>query len=83
MAKENQDQFARALLTSLRLRPLCDHSSTKDLTPEQIAALHAFLHEVMASFYRLSMVLPEEQTMKILDHRFAQAFSPKPAKSGR
>ncbi|HKU94303.1 MAG TPA: hypothetical protein VJR58_03455 [Vineibacter sp.] len=83
MAKENQGQFARALLTSLRLRPFCDHSSTRDLTPEQVAALHAFLHEVLASFYRLSMVLPEEQTMKILDHRFTQAFDAKPAKAAR
>jgi len=39
----------------------CDASTVKDLTPEQLAALHVFGHKVLACGYRLYEVIPKEQ----------------------
>jgi len=66
--------FASQLLKSLQIRPFCDHVPG-DLSPEQQAALHAFLHEVLASYFRMRMVVPENTALTILDQRFADAFA--------
>ncbi|WP_162914728.1 hypothetical protein [Desertibaculum subflavum] len=67
MVKETT--FVAALIHSLKVEPLCDHRDTDELTPEQIAALHAYMHENLAAYYRLLMVVPEEVANRILSKR--------------
>jgi hypothetical protein len=69
----NPKRIATDLFMSLSIKPQCDHVP-EELTPEQVAALHAHLHEVMASFYRLSMVVPQPLIFDVLNRRFAQAL---------
>ena len=76
----NTSGFASALLKSLQVRPFCDDTGGQELTPEEEAALHAFLHEVLASFFRMRMAVPEEKALVILNKRFEQAFSPRTAR---
>lgn len=61
--------FVAALIHSLKVEPLCDHRDTDELTPEQIAALHTYMHENLAAYYRLLMVVPEEVANRILSKR--------------
>ena len=65
--------FASQLLKSLQVRPFCDHVPG-DLTPEQQAAMHAFMHEVLAAYFRMRMTVPEQTALTMLDQRFAAAF---------
>ena len=69
---------ASRLLTSLKIQPFCDDIGDQDLTPEQQAAVHAFLHEVLAAYYRMTEMVPVQKAATILDRRFAQAASGKP-----
>lgn len=39
---------------------LCQAADVKDLTPEQLAALHVLKHEMLASLYRLYTKLNED-----------------------
>ena len=39
---------------------LCQAADVKDLTPEQLAALHLLKHEMLASLYRLYTKLNED-----------------------
>jgi len=64
---------ASQLLGSLQVRPFCDDPRTKELTPEQRAALHVFLHEIVAAYYRMRMTVPEDLALAILNKRFADA----------
>jgi|HubBroStandDraft_5_1064220.scaffolds.fasta_scaffold748945_1 hypothetical protein len=41
------------LQTLAQMHQLCDAHLVKDLTPDQIAALHAFKHEVLAAGFHL------------------------------
>lgn len=66
---------ASALLKSIQLRPFCDHPDIEDLTPEQQAAMHAFLHEVMAAYFRMTMVVPVGTATRVLNARFAKALA--------
>jgi len=69
---------AGKILKSIKVRPFCDsNSGVRDLTPEQQAAMHAFLHEVLAAYYRMSILVPEDAIAKILSHRFDQALKGK------
>jgi hypothetical protein len=65
--------FVSALIHSLAVQPLCDHRDTDELTPEQIAALHAYMHENLAAYYRLLMVVPEAVANRIISKRFLAA----------
>ena len=64
---------AARFVRSLELKPLCDSAHAKNLTPEQQAALHAFLHEFLAAYYRMRILVPEDRANAILDSRFAKA----------
>ena len=64
---------AARLLRSLHLRPFCDHGDVGDLPPEQQAALHAFMFEMLASYWRMRMVVPEKSAVRVLNARFAKA----------
>lgn len=64
---------ATKLLLSLQVRPFCDDAGDQELTPEQEAALHAFLHEIMAAYFRLRMTVPQDKVLTLLDRRFAKA----------
>jgi hypothetical protein len=75
MAEDAKVGIATALLDSLKFKPFCDHKSTSELTPEQQAALHAFLHEVLAAYYRMSILVPEEARTRVLNKRFAEAIA--------
>lgn len=68
---------AAQLLKSLQVRPFCDDNSDQGLSPEQEAALHAFMHEMMAAYYRMRMVVPEQKALTVLDRRFATAAKEK------
>jgi hypothetical protein len=63
---------ASQLLNFLQVQPFCDNTGG-DLTPEQEAALHAFLHEILAAYYRMRMTVPEKTALAMLDRKFAQA----------
>ena len=60
-------------LLSLQKRPLCDPGHTRDMTPEQLAALHAFMHEFLAAYWRMRMVVPEDRALRLLDQRVIKA----------
>lgn len=82
--EETEPSFAGRLIHSLTITPLCDHHDTTDLTPEQIAALHMFKHELLAAYYRMRMVVPEAPANRILSKRLADAFAaPKAARRKR
>jgi hypothetical protein len=61
------------LMGSLKLRMLCDDTGDQELSAEQEAAMHAFLHEVFASYYRLTTRVPEKKVRTIFNRRFASA----------
>ena len=42
----------------LSVEPMCEAPDVEDLTPEQIAAVHLFKHEVLAACYRLYLNVP-------------------------
>lgn len=54
---------------------LCDHSKIKDLTPEQVAAMYCFIHEVLASLYRLHEKVPEEVINEIISGKIHRAVT--------
>jgi hypothetical protein len=68
---------ATRLLHSLHVQPFCDHGDVGDLPPEQQAALHAFMFELLASYWRMRMVVPEKQALRVLNARFAKAAKDK------
>jgi len=72
-AKGHVGISATRLLHSLHLQPFCDHGDVKDLPPEQQAAMHAFLFELLASYWRMRMVVPENKALRVLNTRFAKA----------
>lgn len=76
---ETEPTYAGALIRSLTVTPLCDHKDTTDLTPEQVAAMHMFKHELLAAYYRMRMVVPEAPANRILSKRLADALTPKQA----
>jgi hypothetical protein len=71
--KEDVGLTATQLLGSLQAKPLCDDADVQELTPEQQAALHAFLHETIAAYYRMRMLIPEDRALAVLNKRFAKA----------
>lgn len=71
--KEAGGLTASQLIASLEMSPRCDAADVKGLTPEQQAALHAFLHEVIAAYYRMTILVPQNQAMAVLDRRFSRA----------
>jgi hypothetical protein len=64
---------ASQLLRSLELKPLCDAADVQGMTPEQVAAVHAFLHEILAAFYRMRILVPENLVLTALNKRFERA----------
>lgn len=77
MAKKPKVELGTLLLNDIRLRPFCDHNDVDHLTPEQQAAVHAFLHEFLASFYRMSIIVPEGDFLQVLNSRFSKALKAK------
>ncbi len=65
--------MATKLLKSLQMRPFCDHTDTDQLTPEQMAAVHAFMHEMLAAYYRMTIIVPAGLSLEVLNKRFAKA----------
>lgn len=45
----------------------CTYPDIKDLTPEQVNALHVFKHKVLASLHRLYMSVPAELCDPVID----------------
>ncbi len=68
---------ATQLLTSLQVRPFCDHGDVRDLPPEQQAALHAFMFELLSAYWRMRIVVPEDKALRVLNKRFAKAATMK------
>jgi hypothetical protein len=64
---------ATQLIGGLQVRAFCDDPRTKELTPEQQAAMHAFLHEILAAYYRMRMTVPQDLALAILNKRFSDA----------
>jgi hypothetical protein len=58
---ENLDALRNSAVGALAFNIRCDADTVKDLTPEQLAALHVFGHKVLASGYRLYEVIPKEK----------------------
>jgi hypothetical protein len=71
--REDGGLTATQLFNSLEMSPLCDPSDVEGLTPEQLAALHAFLHEIIAAYYRMTILVPPDQALVVLDKRFKKA----------
>lgn len=44
----------------LSVAPLCDRPTRRQFSPDQLAALHAFKHEVLAAGYRLYEKVPPD-----------------------
>jgi hypothetical protein len=63
----------KQLMTSLSVRPLCDGVGDLELSEDQEAALHAFLHEILASYHRLLMHVPKDKVHAVFDRRLAGA----------
>jgi hypothetical protein len=59
-------------LSSARI--LCDKSDVKQLSPEQVAALHAFKHEVLAALFHLFEKVPEDTAKTIVSKHLAEAM---------
>jgi hypothetical protein len=51
----------------------CDYPKVKHLTPENLASLHAFKHEVVAAGYRLYQKLPRELAAPFLQSQVIEA----------
>ncbi len=49
------------------VRAMCTPPDVADLTPVQQEAMHVFVHEVLASLHRLYMVVPSDQSDRIID----------------
>jgi hypothetical protein len=80
MAKSTDEKKGPAsqLLGSLRQQIRCDSAEGEGLTPEQIAALHAFVHDVLRSYHHLKTLVPEEKVLAVLDRRFGKAIHDQP-----
>jgi hypothetical protein len=59
-----------SLVGFLQMGIKCDSRQVKELTPEQQAALHVFLHEFLAQYFRMVMVVPAARANKIMDKVF-------------
>ncbi len=56
---------------------MCTYPELKDLTPEQLAALHVFKHKVLGSLHRLYMSVPANLCDPIID-KFLEGIIPAP-----
>jgi len=69
------------LFGSLQISPFCEGREAQDLDPRQKAAIHLFLHEILAAYYRLITVVPAAKVAAVLNRRFRSAAKhkiPKP-----
>lgn len=69
-------KIADSFLESLMLRPFCDAADVKGLTVEQRAALHVFLYEFLAAYYRACEKVPENNVKQVLEKRIILASTP-------
>lgn len=68
--------IADNFLESLMLRPFCDAADVKGLTVEQRAALHVFMYEFLAAYYRACEKVPANSVKQALEKRIVMAVSP-------
>ncbi len=68
--------LAEGLITALQVRPFCDTSDLAGLSPQQLAALHVFQHEMLASYFRVCEKVPEAHVIEIIDKRLRGVFPP-------
>ncbi len=60
---------ARSLADAF-VKIMCTDPVIYSLTPEQLAALHVCKHEMLASIYRLYMVVPQKTADQVLKKYF-------------
>jgi hypothetical protein len=71
---------SRDPLRLLAESPFCDfpenpdHPDTRDLTPEQQAALHEWYHEVLAAGYRLYQKIPPARAAIVMRKKLGLIF---------
>jgi hypothetical protein len=56
----------------------CRDPDVQDLSPEQLAALHVCKHEIIASVFKVYMVVPQNKADKIFEKFFKDVPLPKP-----
>jgi hypothetical protein len=64
--------LAESLITALQIRPFCDAPDLEGLSPQQLAALHVFQHEMLASYFRVCEKVPEAHVNDIISRRLTQ-----------
>lgn len=65
------EKFGASLAARGGRAPRCRAPILKDLTPEQLAALHVCKHEIVAAVFRLYMSVPQDTADQILGNYIA------------
>ena len=60
-----EEHYFRAKISRSVEKILCMDPVVRDLTPEQLAALHVMKHEVLTSIHRVYMHIPAEIADKL------------------
>jgi hypothetical protein len=71
--EERRGLTVTRLVDALRMRPRCDSAEARDLSPEQQAAFHAFLYDVLRAYHHLKTQVPEDKVLAVLNGRFREA----------
>ncbi len=74
-------QSRTAKMAESLVNVMCSYPDLKDLTPEQIAALHVFKHKLLAALHRLYMNVPANLCDPIID-KFLEGIIPSPQADG-
>jgi hypothetical protein len=78
MANTSPQGGPRDPIRRLSFHIACDPVDVRQLTIEQIFALHEFFHSVLAAGYKLYQVVPVKLAAPIIQKKFGLISSPDP-----